>query len=148
LAGQEVSEWEKIAGAGVEYYTQLFASKQRLDKSLLDDILESYRGKISEEDKYIMDTRWHLGELTESTQKMAKNRAPRPDGAPIKFFISQWGILGPLEHPHSGDGSIGYIPSNIPAGWQYGLYPRKVYAPGRLAPRIFSLRALKAGSPK
>jgi hypothetical protein len=74
----------------------MFSSRQNLDKELLDNILASYGGKITEEYKCIMDTGWTLLELTNSFRAMAKNQAPGSDGAPIELFISQWDILWPL----------------------------------------------------
>jgi hypothetical protein len=91
-----VSEWEMVAGAGVEYYTCMFASKQNLDKELMADILKSFKGKISNKKKYVLDTKWMLLELTESSLKMAKKRAPGPDGSPVEHITLQWAILGPL----------------------------------------------------
>jgi hypothetical protein len=117
LSGQVVLEWQQIAGAGVEYYTRMFASKQNIDKGLLEDILASYKGKITDEEKYIMDTRWTLLELTDSTHKMAKNRAPGPDSAPVEFLIWQWQILGPLVLEALNEGmESGKLEARMPAG--------------------------------
>ena len=75
-----------------EYYQDLF-TKQDLDTSLQDKLINNIDTKLPGTINAMMDSDVTIEELTMATKLMEVNKTPGIDGLPIEFYISFWDLL-------------------------------------------------------
>jgi hypothetical protein len=116
--GNTHEEWDEIAGEGVNFYSRLFASRLKLDKDILKEIVATWKVKITEEKKASMEGKPTLEEYFTAASKV-KNQAPGPDGVPVQLSLTQWESLGPLVLGTLLEGletfSMSTLPSTLPS---------------------------------
>ena len=90
----EVSDFNEIEQAHVEFYAKLF-SPEPIDLTAKENILSEISTFLSELDRESYEGILSLAKLTASVKSLNHNKAPGLDGLSVEFYLKFWDLLGP-----------------------------------------------------
>lgn len=84
-----ITDHKEIKKHVEDYYKELFGKEDRGAIELNPDIWKD-RGKLTENDRQILEATFTMEEVEKTVQKMKPNTAPGPDGFPVGFYKEFW----------------------------------------------------------
>lgn len=88
---EQITCFENILQEVVNFYTDLYATKQIRDE-VMNDYLDNtnLESTLSESDITLCEGMLTMQECTDVIKKMKKNKSPGNDGLPVEFYLTFW----------------------------------------------------------
>lgn len=94
--GDEVSSATGMLDVARNFYSRLYSPEPHPSrKAAQERVLRSYRARLSQRQKDLLDGPITLEELTRAVNSSASGKAPGLDGIPVEFYKSFWKDMGP-----------------------------------------------------
>ena len=94
--GNWISDDQSIKSLGIQYFKNIFVDDHKTNLTAQLRVIRLFPSYIREERKKVFTDSVTLSEVVEALKSFKKDKAPGPNGWPIKFYLTFIDFLGPL----------------------------------------------------
>ena len=92
--GALTSDSREMLEIGQRFYEKLYSAPPAADQGAFEKVLNMIAPKVTEDMRTSLDQPFSFEELRDAAKDLATDKAPRPDGISIAFYMHHWDLIG------------------------------------------------------